>query len=273
MKVAEKDEALEPLDFIVTALKECERDLDRLRTELRGEAGRDFENAHAQIMNPINVLLIPDGNRRAAKSSGLDYEEVYKLAAKVAYESVLFFLSQPFVKTYGIFGLSYDNLSRQGKQVEPLLRAQMEMYHHLADDHIFSKHGIKVNFIGELELTPSEYQKVARELEEETVEGNKQFYALIGYDGQRDIARALRRAQWAKRVNLDEETIFEFLDIKHPIDLIIRTGGEKRISGSPLFQSKYAEFVVIEQYFPFCGENEWRKALNDFNGRERRFGR
>jgi len=223
--------------------------------------------------NPINVLLIPDGNRRAARSAGLSYKETYKLACKIAYESVLFFLSRPFVKTYGIFGLSYDNLSRHSEEVAPVLEAQNKLYHFLTDNHVFSKRGIKVNFVGELEITPPKYQEVARKLEKETADGDKQFYALIGYDGQREITRALRRARWAKRVNLDEKEIFEFLDIKHSIDLIIRTGGEKRISGAPLYQSKYAEFVVVEQYFPFCGENEWRKALNDFNNRQRRFGR
>jgi undecaprenyl diphosphate synthase len=232
-----------------------------------------MRKSNLSFANPINVLLIPDGNRRAARSAGLSYKEAYKLATKVAYESVLFFLSRPFVKTYGIFGLSYDNLSRLGEDLAPILEAQEKLYHYLADNHVFSKRGIKVNFVGELELTPPKYQEAARKLEKETADGNKQFYALIGYDGQREITRALRRARWAKRVNLDEKEIFEFLDIKHPIDLIIRTGGEKRISGAPLYQSKYAEFVVVEQYFPFCGENEWRKALNDFNNRQRRFGR
>jgi len=225
------------------------------------------------FVEPINVLLIPDGNRRAAKKAGLSYGGVYKLACKVAYESVLYFLSQPFVETYGIFGLSYDNLTRIDEDVLPILEAQRKLYDYLAENHVFSEKGIKVNFIGELELTPPEYQEAAKKLEEETANGNKQFYALVGYDGQREIARAIRRARWAKRVSLDEKTIFEFLDIKHSIDLIIRTGGEKRISGAPLFQSKYAEFVSIEQYFPFCGEDEWRKALNDFNDRQRRFGK
>jgi len=225
------------------------------------------------FVEPINVLLIPDGNRRAARRLGLSYGGIYKLAAKVAYESVLFFLSQPFVETYGLFGLSYDNLTRQGEDVLPILEAQRKLYDYLAENHVFSEKGIKVNFIGELKLTPPEYQEAARRLEEETVNGNKQFYALIGYDGQREIARAIRKARWAKRVNINEKEILEFLDIRHPIDLIIRTGGEKRISGAPLFQSKYAEFVVIEQYFPLCGEDEWRAALRDFNNRQRRFGR
>jgi len=232
-----------------------------------------MKKSNLSFVSPINVLLIPDGNRRAARSAGLSYKEAYKLAAKVAYESVLFFLSRPFIKTYGVFGLSYDNFFRLGGDLAPILEAQSKLYHYLVDNHVFSKRGIKVNFIGELEVTPLKYQEAARKLEKETADGNKQFYALIAYDGQREIARALRRARWAKRVNLDEKEIFEFLDIKHPIDLIIRTGGEKRISGAPLYQSKYAEFVVVEQYFPFCGENEWRKALNDFNNRQRRFGR
>ncbi len=225
------------------------------------------------FVEPINVLLIPDGNRRAARRAGLSYGGIYKLAAKVAYESVLYFLSRPFVESYGIFGLSYDNLTRLGEDVLPILEAQRKLYDYLAENHVFSEKGIKVNFIGEVELTPPEYQEAAKKLEEESTNGNKQFYALIGYDGQREITRAIRRARWAKRVNLDEKTIFEFLDIKHSIDLIIRTGGERRISGAPLFQSKYAEFVMVEQYFPFCGEDEWRKALRDFNNRQRRFGR
>jgi len=225
------------------------------------------------FVEPINVLLIPDGNRRAARKAGLSYGGIYKLAAKVAYESVLYFLSQPFVETYGIFGLSYDNLTRLGEDAMPILEAQRKLYDYLTENHVFSEKGIKVNFIGELELTPPEYQEAAKKLEKETANGNKQFYALIAYDGQRDIAKAMRRARWAGRANLNEKEILEFLDIKHPIDLIIRTGGEKRISGAPLYQSKYAELVVIEQYFPFCGEDEWRKALNDFNNRQRRFGR
>lgn len=225
------------------------------------------------INPPINVLLIPDGNRRAAGVTHKNYEEIYRMAGEVAYTSVLYFLSKPFVKTYAFFGLSYNNLSRPDEDVKPILEAQKQVYQHLIDDHIYSKEGIKVNFIGELELTPPDYQKAARRLEEETSDGNKQFYALIGYDGQREIIRAFERAKQVGRTNLREEELFEFLDIKHPIDLIIRTGGDKRISGAPLYQSKYAEFVVISQYFPLCGEAYWEETLVEFSNRKRRFGR
>ena len=223
--------------------------------------------------DPINVLLIPDGNRRAARRAGLSYEEIYKLAAKIAHESVLYFFSKPFINSYAVFGLSFDNLTRDRKEVEPILKAQQKLYEELVKNHTYSKRGIKVNFVGELELTPPEYQEAARKLEEETANGTKQFYALIGYDGQREIAKAFKRAREAGKMELNEKELYEFLDIKHPIDLIIRTGGEKRISGAPLFQSKYAEFVVLEQYFPFCREDDWEKALIEFNNRERRFGR
>ena len=225
------------------------------------------------IGNSIHILMIPDGNRRAAQKTGLTYEKIYELAAEVAYKSVLFFLSKPFVETYTIFGLSYDNLSRPDEEIKTILRAQQKLYHFLAKNHIYSRKGIKVSFVGELELTPPEYQKAARKLEEETARGNKQFYALIGYDGQREILKAFERARKAGKFNLSEEELYEFLDIKHPIDLIIRTGGEKRISGAPLYQSKYAEFVVLDQYFPFCREEDWEKALIEFGNRERRFGR
>jgi len=228
---------------------------------------------NSNLDHPINVLLIPDGNRRAAKRTNRGFEEIYRLAARIAHESVLYFFSKPFIRTYAIFGLSYDNLARNTEDVKPILQAQQELYKDLTRSHVYSKKGIRVSFVGELDKTPVEYQEAARKLERETVSGNKQFYALIGYDGQREILRAHERLRHSRKTATSEQDFFGFLDIKHPIDLVIRTGGEKRISGAPLFQSKYAEFVVLEQYFPFCREDDWAKSLNEFNNRETRHGK
>jgi undecaprenyl diphosphate synthase len=146
----------------------------------------------------------------------------------------------------------------------------------------FAENGIRLRPIGNVEGLPASVRRELQATVEATAEGQKLTLCLaLNYGAHEEITRAVRRiAREVERGELepgeiDESTIEAQLDTAGlpELDLMIRTGGEMRVSNFLLWQLHYAEIYVTETYWPDFREEEFGRALHDFARRQRRFGR
>lgn len=94
--------------------------------------------------NSLNIALIPDGSRRAAKKLGLSYSEVYELAAQKVDMTMKFFLGEKNAENFAVYGLSYGNItSRKFEELEPVYKVQQNQYKKWSDDNFFQENASK----------------------------------------------------------------------------------------------------------------------------------
>jgi undecaprenyl diphosphate synthase len=229
----------------------------------------------------IHLGIIPDGSRRWAKTNGIENydgkqsgETMEKIVRHV-------FENHSEISDLSIWALSTENLQRaeeDKKLVYWLLKNKMK---DLLGDTMINEKGIRVNVIGSRwgEL-PTEIRELGETVVSET-KGHKEGKTLnicIGYGGREEILSAvmatsiwLRKNPWIKRLH---ENVFErFLMIPKPLDIMIRTGGEKRLSGFMLYQIEYAELFFTDTLWPDFTTKELDNIMKEFSERNRRFGR
>jgi len=221
----------------------------------------------------IHVAIIPDGNRRWAKSKNIseikgyeksgNYERMLKLFEEAKKQSVGFF---------SIWGFSTENWSRNSYQNKQLFDFFSKSFKKLREDA--GKNKMKVIHLGRKDRIPKKLAKELELLERET-KNYKDFILqiCIDYGGRDEILRAVNKIIKKEKI-VDEKKFAEYLDTKNipDPDLIIRTSGEKRISGFMPFQTAYSELYFTEKHFPDFNENDLREAIKDFKKRKRRFG-
>jgi undecaprenyl diphosphate synthase len=171
-----------------------------------------------------------------------------------------------------LYALSTENLSRPKDEVEGLFNLMREYFS--TNLQRLQSAGIKLKVIGDRTLLPSDIVELIEKGEEGTSGGKKGVLTLaIAYGGRQEIAAAAALA--AKEGEVSPETLSRHLqtaELPDP-DLIIRTGKEQRISNFLLWQSAYAELYFSGKMFPDFSPKEFDKALKDYAGRDRRYGR
>jgi undecaprenyl diphosphate synthase len=221
-----------------------------------------------------HVLVIPDGNRRFAKSKNMDLGVVYKFISDYTTTGLIkFFLLGKIARELTIYGVSRDNvLKRKKEDLSPIYEAQIDLYSRwLKDKEIVSN--VKFRFIGEKNLLSKKYVSIINLLEK-TTSKNKDFFCniLVAYSSQWETIEAIKKAKQEKK-EMTVDNFNDFLEIKNPIDLIIRTGFEKRLSNAPLYQSAYAEFVFTDYFYPELTMDKLQEIVREYNKRERRYGK
>ncbi|MBY3554786.1 isoprenyl transferase [Modestobacter lapidis] len=230
---------------------------------------------------PRHVGVIIDGNRRWAKSIGLeDVNDGHRVGAdKIA--ELLRWCDEAKVEVVTLFLLSTDNLQRPEPELTPLLR----IIEGVACDLAQPGRNWHLRAFGALELLPAETVAVLKEAEEDTRDRPGASVNLaVGYGGRREIADAVRSllAEHAQRGTTLPELI-EVLDVEHisehlytrgqpDPDLVIRTSGEQRLSGFLLWQTAHSEFYFTDVYWPEFRRVDFLRALRDYAARNRRFG-
>ncbi len=222
-----------------------------------------------------HIAIIPDGNRRWARARGLRPTEGHKKAALENnwIEEYLMVCKQEEVNYLSMWGFSTENWKRNQREIDFLINLFKEVLQKW--DALFEREQVRFRHIGRKDRLPADLVKDLNFLEEQTKDYDKMFFQLLlDYGGRDEILRAVNEMLADGIGKVDEETFSEYLDtsgIPDP-DLIIRTSGEKRLSGLLPFQAVYAEFYFTDVYFPDFDAAEFQKAIDDYYGRERRFG-
>ncbi len=230
----------------------------------------------------LNIGIIPDGNRRWAAERGLPVREGHREGAKRAKAIMTHILDRykSEIKSVTIWAFSSENFGRNAKERKEIFDIVRENLHELMKDKRMVKNKVRVNIVGtRLDKTPASLKETAMQTVELTKDYGKHILNIaLGYGGRFEIMKAaMRLAQRLKEKpfikELTEETFEKFLDIKEPLDILIRTGGEHRLSGFMLYQAAYSELFFIDKLWPDFTVRDFDMVMEEFRLRERRFGK
>jgi undecaprenyl diphosphate synthase len=223
---------------------------------------------------PEHVAIIPDGNRRWAKAKGLVKTEGHLRSGTYSNLNPLLEEAEKLgVKCVSLWGFSTENWKRSRKEIDTILglvsKGINDFSANAKERNICFKH------VGRKEKLPRDLVKKLEKLERDTEKCNGIALLLcVDYGGRNEIVRAVKKMIENKEKNINEYTFSSYLDTSgfpEP-DLIVRTGGEKRLSGFMPYQSVYSEIYFTDVLFPDFDKKELRKAIKEFSKRQRRFG-
>ena len=225
---------------------------------------------------PVHVAIIMDGNGRWAKKRGLPRTAGHAQGARVV-EQILEDADHMGIRYLTVYAFSTENWSRPDSEVKALMNLlRTYMKTSLAK---CARNNVRIRVIGDKSRLDSDLQASIANLEKETASNTGiGFQIAINYGSRDEIVRAVRKAaQKVKDSGLNPEDITEAMisdeldtaGIPDP-DLLIRTGGEQRISNFLLWQTAYSELYFCDAAWPDFNKAELEKAVDAFNNRERR---
>lgn len=214
-----------------------------------------------------------DGNGRWAKKRGLPRIEGHRRGEKTV-EMVIKTARELGIKYLTLFAFSTENWNRPKEEVEALFKILEEAIEKRLEE--IHKNKIRLKFIGRIEKLPSSLKEKIFLAEEKTKNNKKMVLNIaLNYGGKEEILNAVNSILKENLKNeIDENLFSKYLytkDIPYP-DLLIRTGGEKRISNFLLFQIAYTELYFTKTLWPDFKKRDFLKAISDYQRRERRFG-
>jgi undecaprenyl diphosphate synthase len=254
------------LDTVARVTADAESELIRLRAEVRARP------------LPAHVGIIMDGNGRWAEQRGLARLEGHRRGSD-SVRNVTRAARKIDLPALTLYAFSSQNWSRPPAEVEGLMDLLREYLHKERAEIL--DNGIRLNAIGELDKLPLRVREPLEELRSVSAKNDKMVLTLaLSYGGREEIAHAARRIAedvLAKKIapaDVDARAVEERLWTHGlpPLELVVRTSGEKRLSNFLLWQMAYAEIHYTDVSWPDFGELDLLHALADFQNRERRFG-
>ena len=230
------------------------------------------------IQLPEHIGIIMDGNGRWAKKRGLPRSAGHTAGAQT-FRKIARYCSDIGIKYLTVYAFSTENWRRPSDEVDALMRLFKDYLQEAIRD--FKDDGIVLRFIGDRSAFSPELLSLMNENEEESRERDGMVLNIaMNYGGRAELVTAIRdMANEVKDGSLDPAAITEELVSQHLYtkgqpdpDLIIRPSGENRTSNFLLWQSAYAEYVIMDVMWPDFTQDDLNQALIEFAKRNRRFG-
>ena len=226
---------------------------------------------------PAHVAIIMDGNGRWAQAKGLPrsagHVEGVATVKRITEEA-----TRLGVKYLTLYTFSTENWNRPVEEIEALMNLVLTNL----EEEIFMQNNVRFRMIGEMERLPESVQKRLHECIARTSTNTGMTMVIaLSYSSRWEITRAMRNiAKEVQTGQMDAKDITEEMissrlatDFMPDPDLLIRTGGELRISNYLLWQCAYSEFYFTDQYWPDFNEEAFRLAICDYQQRQRRYGK
>ena len=232
---------------------------------------------------PKHIAIILDGNRRWAKRNLIMKIDGHFRGAD-AVEKLLDWCEELNIKIITLYVLSAENLNRKDDELDYLYELINERLHKLYNDPRIHKNRMKVKAIGSIELLPDFLRDILNKLEDTTKDYDDHYLNIaIAYGGQNELVDAIKKIgsrikDGSLDVNQIDKEVIEsslytsYLPQSSP-DMILRTSGEKRLSGFLLWQSAYSELVFMDVYWPEFRKIDLMRAIRTFQKRGRRLGK
>ena len=221
---------------------------------------------------PACVGIILDGNRRWAKERGLSKLEGHR-AGMENLKTVTRFIRDSGIKHLVVYAFSTENWNREPEEVSYLMELFRESIQNEMSE--LGKEGVRTRFVGQRERFSADLQQSMDEIEKETAKNETiTLWVCLSYGGRAEIVAAANAAA-AKSDLITEEILSKNMwtaEMPDP-DIIIRTGGEKRLSGFLTWQSIYSELFFINTFWPDFNKETFDAILAEFATRERRNGK
>lgn len=226
---------------------------------------------------PNHVAIILDGNRRWAKERGLPSLKGHKKGFENIRDLAPYIINQG-VKVLSVFAFSTENFKRTEEEVKYLMDIFVEWFDKECDK--IHDEDIKIVFSGRKDNLRKDVLHAMEVITEKTKDNKKGIFNIcLNYGGQQEIVDATKKiAEEVRDGKLTIEDINENMMYKYmynelpPVDYMIRTSGEERISNFLIYELSYAEMYFPDVKFPDFNEEEFEKAIDIYNQRDRRFG-
>ncbi|HIP54465.1 MAG TPA: di-trans,poly-cis-decaprenylcistransferase [Sulfurimonas autotrophica] len=217
-----------------------------------------------------HIAIIMDGNGRWAKQRGKKRVRGHEVGVKVAKEVVTYCANNENVERLTLYAFSTENWKRPRLEVDFLMKL-LEKY--LKEElQVCLENNVKFEAIGDISIFSKSLQEAILRVEEETAKCDGLVQSLaLNYGAQDEILRAVNSLK-KDAGNITFEMLNNALDSKQNVDLLIRTGGDKRLSNFLLWQSAYAELFFTDTLWPDFTCKELEKIIQKFKKVERRFG-
>jgi len=225
------------------------------------------------MQKPHHLGVIIDGNRRWAREKGLPTLEGHRKGLE-ALKSLIKQVKSKGIKILTIYVFSTDNWNRSKEEVSYLMNLFKEVFK--SGREMAQEDNIKMRIVGESNLAPKPIIEIIKRINNETTNNDGMIVNFaFSYNGRKEIIHGIKEIinKGIPIEEIDEKVVSENLYVKDDIDLIIRTGKEKRLSGFLTWQSIYSEFYFLDKYWPDFNEDDLDKILNNYANRQRRFGK
>jgi len=224
---------------------------------------------------PLCIGIIMDGNRRWAKENGLPRVEGHWRGYQKMQE-VISWCKEIGVKNLVVYAFSTENWNRSEEEVSFLLDIFRTMVTKELEQ--FKNENVRVRFVGQKERFSEDIRGGMNKMEEATKTGEYSLFVCLSYGGRAEILSAIQKITREKTKEeidqLSENDVRNYLWTKEmpDPDIIIRTGGEKRLSNFLPWQSVYSELFFSETFFPAFLKEQFVKIIDEYQQRERRKG-
>lgn len=224
-----------------------------------------------------HLAIIMDGNGRWAQARGQKRSKGHE-AGSDTLENLAIYSKKIGIKYLSVYAFSTDNFKRSKDEVDFLMNLFIRMFN--KEYNRIVKEGIKVIFSGTKTGLRKDVALAMSNITKKSAKNTKMVLNIcLNYGAQEEISRAALKIHKKlvnneiKEKDVNKDTFYEYLDQNlPPIDLLIRTGGEKRLSNFMLYQLTYAEMYFVDTYFPDFNKEMLQDIIDDFYHRDRRFG-
>ena len=216
-----------------------------------------------------HIAMIMDGNGRWAQEQGKKRFVGHEAGSERVREITEYCAKSPEIERVSLYAFSTENWKRPKLEVEFLMKLLATYLERELPTYL--EMGVKFEMIGDVTRFSSSLQKQIIKLEEETKHGNNLIQHLaLNYGSRNEILRAVNSLKESEMIT--EESLNNALDCKHDVDLLIRTGGDHRLSNYLLWQAAYAELFFTDTLWPDFTSEELESIITSYKNIERRFG-
>ena len=229
------------------------------------------------MITPQHIAIIMDGNGRWAKARGLNRSMGHQAGVETV-KRITETCAKMGVEYLTLYTFSTENWNRPAEEVAALMSLVLTAM----EEELFMKNNVRLRIIGDLSRVPNNVCEAILSLQERTqINTGMTMVIALSYSSRWEITDTVQRiAAKVKAGTLAPEDITEDVISKHLVtnfmpdpDLLIRTGGECRLSNYLLWQCAYTEFYFCDTYWPDFDDEELQRAIDYFNRKERRFGK
>jgi undecaprenyl diphosphate synthase len=217
-----------------------------------------------------HIAIIMDGNGRWAELRGEKRVKGHEAGAKVVRSITEYCAAHKEVQRLTLYAFSTENWKRPKVEVEFLMKLLEKYLKSELENYL--KNNIRFEPIGDIRAFSSSLQKIIKDVAEKSAHCDGLIQSLaLNYGAHDEMLRAINKIKKADE-DITEAMLYNALDCKDSVDLLIRTGGDHRLSNFLLWQSAYAELFFTDTLWPDFSVKELEKMLNNFTKIERKFG-
>lgn len=217
-----------------------------------------------------HIAIIMDGNGRWAEIQGKSRTYGHEIGAKVVREITEYCAKNSDIERLTLYAFSTENWKRPRLEVEFLMKLLQKYLE--SELQTYLDNNIRFEPIGDISAFSKSLQKTIQDVKEQTSKCNGLVQSIaLNYGSHDEIVRAVNSLRNATG-EITQAMLSNALDCRHNVDLLIRTGGDHRLSNFLLWQAAYAELFFIDKLWPDFSVNDLEKIIKDFKKIERKFG-